>query len=136
MLYEPPVTTPFLCVVLAFALIYLPRIFAAVAQTKMPGGMDNKHPRDQQAQLTGWGKRAAGAHLNGFEAFAPFAAAVIIAHLAHANAVWSVNLAVLFLVARAIYIALYIGNIDKLRTVVWLLGFGLTIALFLLPYWG
>jgi uncharacterized MAPEG superfamily protein len=129
-------TTPFVCVALAFVLIYIPRIFAAVAQGMRPEGFDNKHPRDQQARLEGWGKRAVGAHLNGFEAFAPFAAAVFICHLAHANAGWSTNLAVAFVAARALYIALYIGNVDKVRTAVWGVGFGSTFALFLLPYWG
>lgn len=129
-------TTPFLCVVLAFALIYIPRIFAAVAQGKQPEGFDNKHPRDQQARLSGWGKRAVGAHLNGFEAFAPFAAAVFVCHLTKANVTWSANLAVLFVAARALYVALYLANLDKVRTLVWVTGFGATFALFLLPYWG
>lgn len=129
-------TTPFICVALAFVLIYIPRIFAAVAQGMQPEGFDNKHPRDQQARLPGWGKRAVGAHLNGFEAFAPFAAAVFVCHLASANAAWSANLAVTFVAARAVYIALYIGNVDKVRTAVWGVGFGSTLALFLLPYWG
>ena len=39
------------------------------------GGYDNHLPRAQQAQLEGWGARSVAAHQNGFETFAPFAAA-------------------------------------------------------------
>ena len=50
------------------------------------GGYNNHNPRDQQADLEGWGKRALSAHLYGFEGFAPFAAAVFVAHLAGGSA--------------------------------------------------
>lgn len=127
-------TTPFLCVALALGLIYVPRIFVAAAQARMPEGFDNKHPRDQQARLTGWGKRAAGAHANAFEAFAPFAAAVLVAHAAGADAGWSAILAVSFVALRAAYTALYIANVDRARSLAWLLGLGCVVGLFVLPY--
>ena len=78
-------TIPLACIAAAFALIYAPRIAVVVAQAKQAEGFDNKHPRDQQAKLTGWGRRANAAHLNAFESFAPFAAAVLVAHVTHAD---------------------------------------------------
>ena len=127
-------TTPFLCVFLAFLLIYLPRLFVLVAQTRRPEGFDNRHPRDQQSRLEGWGRRANAAHANAFEAFAPFAAAVLVAHLAGADARWSSILAIVFVVSRAIYPVLYMTNLDKLRTTVWSIGFLAVAGLFVLRW--
>jgi uncharacterized MAPEG superfamily protein len=130
------VTTPLFCIFLVLITVYAPRIAVATAQFQLPGGMDNKHPRDQQAKLSGWSRRANAAHANGFEAFAPFAAAVLVAHVTKADPVWSTNLAVAFVVLRVLYPILYIANIDRLRSAVWIAGFGCIVALFLLPVLG
>jgi uncharacterized MAPEG superfamily protein len=128
------VTVPLACVFVAFVLIWVPRIAAFVAQARQPGGYDNRAPRDQQARLEGWGKRAQAAHANAFEAFAPFAAAVLVAHVAHADAAWSANLAVLFVVARTLYPLAYLADKATVRSVIWLTGLGATTGLFLLPW--
>lgn len=44
-------TIPFACVLVAFLLIYIPRLFVAAAQARQPEGFDNKNPRDQQSKL-------------------------------------------------------------------------------------
>lgn len=126
-------TVPFFCVLAALGLIYLPKLVASIAMAKMKGGYDNRHPRAQQAALEGWGARAIAAHHNGFEAFAPFAAAVLIAHVGGAPLEQASVLSILFLAARVAYIALYLANIHLLRSLVWTVGFGLTVALMLLP---
>ena len=69
-------------------------------------------PREWLARQQGFRKRALWAHANSFEAFPPFAVAVIIAHLARAPQGWIDLLAVVFTVARIAYSALYI--LDKL----------------------
>lgn len=125
-------TTPFYCVVAVFALIWVPRIFVLRAQIMQPGGLDNRYPRDQQTKLEGLGRRANAAHANTFEAFAPFAAAVFIAHLSGADRHWSAILAVAFVVLRCVYVAAYLANWSSLRSAVWLLGLGALSALFLL----
>ena len=128
------VTTPFACVFIAFLLIYLPKLPLSAAMAKEGKGYDNKNPRAQQDRLTGWGARARAAHMNGFEAFAPFAAAVIVAHLAHADAKWSAILAVTHVVARAIYPVMYLAHLGIPRSLVWFVGFATTIGLFVLPW--
>lgn len=50
-------------------LVWVPRLVAARAQSMSAGGYDNNHPRDQQAALVGWGKRANAAHNNTLESF-------------------------------------------------------------------
>lgn len=127
-------TTPFICVLVAFLMIYAMKAPVALAMAKMPGGYDNKHPRDQQAALTGWGKRALSAHLNAFEGFPPFAASVFVAHLGGGNADRAAMLAITYVVSRVVYNVLYLANIDKLRSLVWGVGFAATIGLFASPW--
>jgi uncharacterized MAPEG superfamily protein len=42
----------------SFLLIYIAKIPVAYAMYKLDNKYDNSYPRDQQARLTGWGKRA------------------------------------------------------------------------------
>lgn len=125
---------PFICVLIAFILIYVPRVFVAAAQTKEPEGLDNRNPRAQQAKLTGLGARAQAAHLNSFEGFAPFAAAVVIAHLAGADATWSAILASIYVGSRAVYIGAYLGDIPTARSLIWMVGLLSILGLFLLKW--
>lgn len=128
-------TTPFVCVLIAFLLIYVPKIPLSVAMARQPGGYDNKNPRAQQNALDGMGARARGAHYNGFEAFPPFAAAVFVAHLGGAAADHRASiLAIAFVVARTLYIGAYLADLDYLRSAIWGIGLLCTVALFCLPW--
>lgn len=127
-------TIPFICVFIAFLLIMAPKIPMSMAMAKEGGGYDNRDPREQQARLTGWGRRAGAAHTNAMEAFAPFAAAVVICHLAHGDARWASILSITFIAARLIYPVLYIADLSTLRSTVWSVGYGATIGLFILPW--
>ncbi len=111
---------PLLTVFIAALLIYVPRAFVLHAQVQK--GLDNRTPRLQQAALTGLGARAQGAHMNGFEAFAPFAAGVLgcLVHGVHEASI--VPFALGFVVLRTIYIGLYLANIAPARSLVWGLG--------------
>ena len=112
---------PFLCVGLAFLMLFLTKIPVAVAMRR-EGRYDNHNPRDQQARLQGWGRRALCAHQNAFEAFAPFAAAVLVAHVSGADPVWSARLALTFIAARVVYTYLYIVDLASLRSTVWMIA--------------
>ena len=121
------------CIPVALALVYATKVPLSIAMAKEPERYDNKNPREQQARLEGWGKRAAGAHANAFEAFSVFAAAVFVAHLGHASEKWSAILAVAFVVLRTVYPVLYLANIDKARSMVWVLATLCSVGLFVLP---
>jgi uncharacterized MAPEG superfamily protein len=69
--------------------------------------------------------------LNSFEAFAPFAAGVIIAQLSAAPQARIDTLAVAFIALRLVYGALYVLDRAVLRSVAWGLAFACTVALFL-----
>ncbi len=126
-------TIAFTCVFLAFILNYVSKIPLAMAMAKDKGGYDNHYPRDQQARLTGFGKRALGAHLNGFEMFPPFAVSVIVAYLGHANEFKLELFCVAFIVSRLLYIGCYLADKATLRSTFWMIGVALIIANFSLP---
>lgn len=114
--------------VLAAALIP----FFTVAVAKSKPDFDNAAPRDWLAKQEGFRKRAVWAHQNAFEAFPPFAAAVIIAHLAQASQTWIDRLAMLFIFARIAYSVLYILDKPTPRSIVWALGFACVVGLFVI----
>jgi len=116
---------------IAFLLQILTKIPLALAQYK--AGYNNHHPREQQNQLQGWGKRAHGAHLNTFEAFPGFAIGAVIA------ALWGPQdiiqpLCLTFLIARIVYVVCYLADISTLRTLVWGVGYFATLGLYILPW--
>jgi uncharacterized MAPEG superfamily protein len=119
---------PLACVGVAFLLIYAPRMVVMRAQAKL--GYDNHDPRAQQAKLEGAARRAHAAHNNSFEAFAPFAAAVLACEVRGASAKWTDILALAFVVLRTLYIFAYVGDKPSTRSSIWILGFGCVLGLF------
>lgn len=108
--------------------------YFATVYAKLSGGgaktYDNHAPRAQVDSLPPPRQRAYWAQLNGFEAFAPFAAGVIVAHLAGASQSWINSLAMTFVVLRLIYTALYICDKPTARSLVWTAGFACVVGLF------
>jgi uncharacterized MAPEG superfamily protein len=99
---------------------------------KQLGTVDNKEPRQQYAQLEGAGARAVAAQQNAWEALAIFVPAVLVAHLAGADAGQAALAAEIFVVARILYGVFYIANKDVLRSLSFLVGLGCSIWLFVM----
>ena len=119
-------TTAFWMILIAALMPYL-----TVGIAKFSGGgYDNTAPRTWSATLIGWRARAYSAHQNHFEAFPPFAAAVIVATLANAEPHYVDRLAIAFVLVRVAYTALYIRSNATLRSAAWLLGIVCIVALF------
>lgn len=116
------------CVLIA---AFLPIVFTGIAKFSGPG-FSNRNPRDFQARLTGFRQRAHAAHLNSFEAFPPFAAAVVIAHMLGADREWSDGLAMGFIALRLGYGAAYIADKPTLRSLLWLGAVLCWVALFVI----
>jgi uncharacterized MAPEG superfamily protein len=108
-------TIAFYCVLIA---AFLPIVWTGIAKFSGPG-FNNFAPRDFQSGLSGMRQRAHWAHLNSFEAFAPFAAAVIIAHLLHGANANVDKLAMGFIALRVLYGLFYIWNLATPRSIVW-----------------
>jgi uncharacterized MAPEG superfamily protein len=107
----------------------LPLLCAAAAKS---GGdrYDNNQPRIWESTLTGWRARANWAHRNHYEAFGPFAAAVLTAHWAHAQQGLVDALAGAFILVRLGYTGAYIADRPSLRSILWAVGFACVVLLF------
>jgi uncharacterized MAPEG superfamily protein len=120
-------TIAYWCVVLV---MFLPLIWVGIAKAN-GSGYDNDRPREWLADQKGRAARANWAQQNSYEAFPPFAAAVIIAHLTGSEQSVVDGLACFFVACRIAHGLLYINDKSMLRSFVWLGGFGATVALFL-----
>ncbi len=111
---------------------------ATIAPAKLDGGReyDNANPRDPGFYKPGLRTRSQGAHLNGYEAFPFFAAAVILAEMRLAPQGIVNGLAVAFIVIRVAYVALYLTDRPTARSIVWSAGFVCNLAIFFAPVWA
>lgn len=121
-------TTAYWCMLIA---AFLPLAFTGVAKFSGPG-FNNNRPRDFQAGLTGFRQRAHWAHLNSFEAFPPFAAAVLMAHQLGLTQSTLDQLAIAFIVARLAYFAFYLADMAALRSLAWVAATASWVAMFFL----
>jgi uncharacterized MAPEG superfamily protein len=111
----------------------LPLLALAPAKALGRGDYDNANPRAEQFYREGLRARAWGAHLNGFEAFPFFAAAVLLAEMRHSPQ-WIVDaLSVSYTVARIGYVAAYLLDWASLRSGLWAIALIFNIALMITP---
>jgi uncharacterized MAPEG superfamily protein len=106
------------CILIAAVLPYL---WAALA--KRGPRYDNSDPRrwlakQDDARL----HRANAAHLNAFEAFAPFAAGVLMAQAAGLDPTRVATLSLAFVALRVLHGIFYIRNLHLLRSFTWAAG--------------
>lgn len=123
-------TTPFWCL---FVVVLIPFVLAAVGgyfRGQQFGQADNKNPRLQAAQLEGAGARAYAAQENAWEALAMFTAAVLVAHLSGVPSSEAAPWTIAFVAARIFHPIFYIMDIEKLRSLSFLVGFVCIIGLF------
>jgi uncharacterized MAPEG superfamily protein len=125
-------TFAYWCVALA---AFLPLLWVGAAKV---GGSDydNAKPRIFLRNLRGWPQRANWAQSNSYEAFPPFAAAVIIASLAGANQSIVDTLAGIFIFARLLHGIFYILDKPTQRSLAWAVGFFSMVAIFLSVGWS
>jgi len=97
---------------------------------------DNSRPRDPAFYQDPFRARALGAHQNGLEGFAFFAAAVVIAQMRGAPQNVADGLAVGYVALRFAYAAAYLANAASLRSAIWALALAANVALLLSPLWA
>ena len=105
---------------------------AAFHKQKQLGSVDNKEPRAQSAALTGTGARAVAAQANSWEALALFTAAVVAIVISGIPLEEIANLALVYAVLRIVYIPAYLGNQDKIRSLLFLGAYGICMYMFYL----
>jgi uncharacterized MAPEG superfamily protein len=125
----------YLCMLLA---CLLPIVCAGIAKSgsfgrpRSQGGYDNHDPRAWLARQQGHRARANAAQANSFEALPAFIAGVLVAQQAGVAAATVNALALAFLALRVLYIGFYLADRAAARSIVWLLGLGVCICLFVL----
>lgn len=95
---------------------------------------DNHDPRAWLARQEGWRARANAAQSNSLEAFPFFAAAVLLALYAGADADSVALWAWLFVALRLVYIGCYVIDWATLRSIVWLLALVVVIRLYAMAF--
>jgi uncharacterized MAPEG superfamily protein len=120
-------TIAYWCVLVAGLLPYVATAFAKIGGERYT----NRYPRAWLDKQQGFRARANSAQANGFEAFPLFAAAVVVAHLAHAPQGRIDLLALIFIVARVAYTLCYLVDWHWARSSVWLIGLLATLGLFI-----
>ena len=113
-------------------LVILPVSCAWIAgyyRQKQFGSVDNKEPRVQSQQLSGPGARAVAAQSNSWEALAVFSAAILAVFIGGID-LDSIRMPVMIFTAlRIAYIPAYIADLDKLRSLIFIGGYGICIYL-------
>ncbi len=114
----------------------MPVLCAALAKSRgfgkrrRDGGFDNHDPRGWLDRQTGWQARANAAQANSFEALPLFIAGVLAAQQMQLAQARIDQLAMGFIAARVVYIALYLADQPTLRSLAWGVGLALSVALF------
>ena len=110
------------------AVLWIPYISGQVLTNGLLTPKNYSDPTAREVPL--WGQRANRAHINAVEAFAPFAALVLVAHVGgvsnEATAMW----AALFFWARLAHAVIYILGIPFLRTIIFTAGFVAVVGIF------
>ena len=118
-------TIAYWCILIAALLPY-----AWVAIAKAGPRYDNRDPRAWMAkQDNPRAHRAYSAQLNAFEAFAPFAAGVLMAQFAGVDPQRIAWLAIAFVALRVLHGIFYVTNVHALRSLAWFCGFVCVVAL-------
>ena len=84
----------------------------------------------EQRAVPLWGKRANRAQINAVEAFAPFAALVLVAHVAGKADAMTAFWAACYFWLRLIHAIVYLLGIPYIRTLVFTLGFVAIVGIF------
>jgi uncharacterized MAPEG superfamily protein len=119
-------TIAYWCILIA---AFLPYVWVTIA--KQSGQRyDNRDPRSWLArQDNPRSQRANAAQYNAFEAFAPFAAAVLMAQAAGVDPARISQLAIAFVVLRVLHGMFYVTGIHALRSAAWFGGFACVVWL-------
>ncbi|MGO9740975.1 MAG: MAPEG family protein [Roseiarcus sp.] len=110
------------------AALWIPYIVCQVQTNGLLSGENYVDPKPRPVPL--WGQRANRAHLNAVEAFAPFAALVLVAHVAGKENAMTAFWAASFFWLRLAHAVVFWLAIPFVRTLLFTLGFVTVCGLF------
>jgi len=90
---------------------------------------DNRHPRQQQAQVSGMAARALAAQANSLENLHIFTAMLLVAYIRDIDLAQLDTLAIIYLLARLTYIVCYLTDKHLLRSASFFAGLLCLIAM-------
>ena len=110
------------------AALWIPYIVSQVTTNGplKPANYTDPNPRP----VPSWGKRANRAHLNAVESLAPFAALVLVAHVAGKANAMTAFWATCFFWLRLIHAVVFLLGVPYVRTVIFTLGFVAVVGIF------
>ena len=103
------------------AALWIPYIVSQVMTNGFLSGENYIDPTPRPVPL--WGQRANRAHINAVEAFAPFAALVLIAHVAGKENAMTAFWTLAFFWLRLAHAVVFLFAVPFIRTLVFTLGF-------------
>jgi uncharacterized MAPEG superfamily protein len=103
------------------ASLWIPYVIAQVVTNGPLAPKNYVDPTPRQLPI--WGKRADRAYINAVECFAPFAALVIIAHVAGKANEMTAFWALCFFWSRLVHAVVYLLAVPYVRTLVFTLGY-------------
>jgi uncharacterized MAPEG superfamily protein len=109
----------------------MPVVCAGIAKAGAKG-YDNHNPREWMEQQTGYRARANAAQANSLEAFPFFAVGVVLALLTGVEPMVVDSLSLLFIGARVAYVACYLKDKAKFRSLFWLVGYIAVVSFYVL----
>jgi uncharacterized MAPEG superfamily protein len=112
-----------------FLACLLPLIATGIAKAG-DRSFNNRRPRDWLAKQDGYRARANAAQANSWEALAMFGFALLSAYQRGADSATIDLLSMVFIVARFGFLAAYLADLHWLRSLVWFVGLGASLALF------
>lgn len=126
-----------LCLIWSVILGLAHILIAGQARTKELGTKWNSSARDGvQPELNFVTNRLFRAQANFFETFPLFAVVILITAVTQLYSIYSQIGAILYLVARTVYLPLYAFGIPYIRSIVWLIALlGIMLVLFPLLFW-
>jgi uncharacterized MAPEG superfamily protein len=109
--------------------IILPIVCAGIGKANGSSRYDNRNPREWFAQQQGRAARANAAQANSWEALAMYTAGLVAAFMGGLESSSVALYAVVFLVARIVYIYCYVSDRATPRSLAWSVGFFACVAL-------
>ena len=108
-------------------LLWIPYILARLTTAGLTPALT--YAADKEP-LPAWAERAKKAHYNAIENLAPFAALVIVAHLASAAGPLTATACIIYFWARVAHYLAYISAIPYLRTLTFAVSWAAMVAIF------
>ena len=110
------------------AFLWIPYIVARSIMVEFPNPRTYQDPTPPH--MPAWIKRMDRAHLNAVESLVPFAAIVLIAHVAEISNTMTVMWSAVFFYSRLGHAVIYWTGIPYVRTLAFAVGFAATLGVF------